>query len=77
VASATLERRLADQFAAFEAEYYPTLPQEICRGRADRYAYRVVESLRVYVSELAAESLSSNNWPRADALGDLFEAMNL
>lgn len=74
--SATLTDRIAKVAEAMEAEFNPSLPPELLRGRADRFASRAVESLRAYVSELEAESSSQQNWPRAEALADLFAAMS-
>lgn len=74
--AATLTQRLADQLQTFQMEDGPEMPPEMIRGRAERYSCRVVETLRDFISQLEAESSVRADWPRADALGELFAEMS-
>lgn len=53
------------------------LPEDMTWARAatEDQVLRILECVRGFVSECEADSSSRGDWPRANALGDLWEKM--
>ena len=73
MANDTFEAITADSFRSLIREVGPAVSRDLAERMVGQYSSRVVRQLLEYVSTMHADACARQDWPHADALGDLFE----